>query len=191
MAEKQEQEKKELEELARQIPQLRWIVRVFTKLDELVDFFATFQKRQLELLEEIKKRLPAPPPEIIVRPEIVIPRRTIGVVEIDRKSIKALAQEIVKHLVKLPNRMDRIEINTSITTWKSLKKEGKIKPAIALGFWVESIGGGFDYRIIREGKGPTQPRTAVADDKWDQEFDDLLVKGAGAGTAVIYIWWRA
>ena len=182
MAAKRERELPELP------PELRWLVRVFTKIDEVVGYFAKAQKQQLEILEEIRKRLPGVPPEIIVRPpEVVLP--TIGLIEIGKESIDTLAQKIAAHLIRLPNRLDRIEIDTSNDKWQSLRK--KIKPKVALGFEVENVGGGFEYKISRKGKGPTKPRTALTGDKWDQEFDEISVKGSGdAGVAVIYYWWR-
>jgi len=131
--------------------------------------------------------IPVPPPPPPVPPP---PPPEISVVELGDKTMAKLEQLIIR-LLQLPNRLDRIEIDTSNTSWVSLRKAGKIKPSFALGFWVESIGGGFDYKIRRVGLGPTKARTAVADDKWDQEFDDIEVKGSGtSGTAVIYYWWR-
>jgi len=159
-------------------PELRWTVRVFTKLDELIDYFSRLEKREIELLKAIEKAL------------VPVEIPPLGVVSLDDKTIKAIVEGLAARLVQLPNRLDRIEIDTSVTTWVSLRKAGKLKPSVALGFWVESIGGGFEYKIIREGLGPTKPRTAAADDKWDQEFDDFECRGLGAGTAVIFIWWR-
>ena len=159
-------------------PELRWITRTFTKLDELIDHFDKLVKREIELLKAIEKAL------------VPVEIPPLGVVSLDDETIKAIVEGLAARLVQLPNRLDRIEIDTSVTTWVSLRKAGKIKPTVALGFWVESIGGGFEYKIIREGLGPTKPRTAAADDKWDQMWDDLEVKGLGAGTAVIYLWWR-
>ena len=159
-------------------PELRWITRTFTKLDELIDHFDKLVKREIELLKAIEKAL------------VPVEIPPLGVVALDDSTIKKLSEAITTRLVQLPNRLDRIEIDTSNTNWVSLREAGKIKPTVALGFWVESIGGGFEYRIIREGLGPTKPKTAVADDKWDQEYDNLLVRGLGAGTAVIYLWWR-
>jgi len=137
--------------------------------------------------------IPAVPPP--VRPPPVRPPVIPEVFELGERTIRTLTEEIASRLaarlVQLPNRLDRIEIDTSVTDWVSLKKTGKIKPAVALGFWVESIGGGFEYRIIRKEFGPTKPRTATADDKWDIEFDDLLVRGLGTtGIGVILYWWR-
>ena len=159
-------------------PAMRWIVRVFTKLDDLIDYLSRLEKREIELLKAIEKAL------------VPVEIPPLGIVALDDKTIKAIVEGLASRLVQLPNRLDRIEINTADTNWVSLRKAGKIKPSVALGFWVESIGGGFEYKIIREGLGPTKSRTAAADDKWDQELDDIEVKGAGAGTAVIYIWWR-
>ena len=159
-------------------PELRWITRTFTKLDELIDHFDKLVKREIELLKAIEKAL------------VPVEIPPLGVVALDDKTIKAIVEGLATRLVQLPNRLDRIEIDTSKTDWVSLRKAGKIKPTVALGFWVESIGGGFEYKIIREGLGPTKPRTAVADDKWDQALDDLEVRGLGGGTAVIYLWWR-
>jgi transposase-like protein len=125
--------------------------------------------------------------EIVER--IVPPPPGVTVVALRTESIIELARELAKRILQLPNRGERIEWDTSETAWKSLRAEGKIKPDKALGFWVEDIGGGFEYKIVRE-TFESDAKTAEEDDKWDQEFDDLLVKGAGAGTALIWYWWR-
>jgi len=170
----------------REIPELRPIVARLTKLDEILKAFVELHKKEIELLEQIRAAFPAPPTVPAAPPRVAIPQ-----VSISEISINKLAEAITARLVRLPNRLDRIEIDTSNTNWVSLRKAGKIKPSVALGFWVEDIGGGFDYIILRQGKGPTKARTAAKDDKWDQEFDDLMVKGSGtSGTAVIYYWWR-
>ena len=151
-----------------------------------------------ELLEEVKERLPAvvpPPPAMPTAPPappIVVPR-PIGVVEISTESIEKLAKLVAElttsRLERLPNRLEKVEIDTSKKTQISLRKQGRIKPKWALGFWVEAIGGGFDYVIVRDGFGK-DAKTAEADDKWDQEFDDLLITGSGtAGTARLWYWW--
>jgi len=151
-----------------------------------------------ELLEEVKERLPVvvpPPPAVppaLPAPPIVIPR-PIGVVEISTGSIEKLAKLVAElttsRLERLPNRLERIDIDTSKKTQISLRKQGRIKPKWALGFWVEAIGGGFDYVIVRDRFGK-DAKTAEADDKWDQEFDDLLITGSGtAGTARLWYWW--
>lgn len=125
--------------------------------------------------------------EIVER--IVPPPPGVTVVALRTESIIELARELAKRILQLPNRVERIEWDTSETTWKSLRAAGKIKPDKALGFWVEDIGGGFEYKIVRDGF-ESDAKTAEEDDKWDQEFDDILVKGAGAGTALIWYWWR-
>lgn len=149
---------------------------------EFKDRFSRLDELLVTLIKDLRVLIK----KISVPPEIP----PLGVVSLDSETIKALAQAIAVRLVQLPNRLDKIEIDTSITDWASLRKTGVLKPAVLLGFWVESIGGGFDYKIMRAGQGPTKVRTAVADDKWDQEFDDIMVKGAGAGTATIFLWWR-
>lgn len=58
-----------------------------------------------------------------------------------------------------------------------MREEKKIKPAKALGFWVEDVGGGFEYIIFRQGV-KSVPRTAEVDDMWDVEFDDIQIRGS-------------
>jgi len=150
-----------------------------------------------ELLEEIKEKLPVvvpPPPAVPPAPPIVVKPPPIGVVGIDDESIRKLAEKIAElgtaPLEKLPNRIDLIKIDTSDTTQVSLKRAGKIKPPLILGFEIEDVGGGFEYVIVREGFGK-DPRTAITGDKFDIETDDLLVTGSGnAGTGKIWVWWR-
>lgn len=154
-------------------------------------------------LEEISQKLavtiPAPPVPPVVVPGVppapgVVPARVPperpSIIELSAASIKSLAKAIASYLPQLPNYLDRVEIDTSRTDWFHLRDLGKIRPATALGLWVESIGGGFEYKIMRVGRGPSKPRTALVDDKWDQEFDDIIMRGLGAGTAVLWIWWR-
>lgn len=89
--------------------------------------------------------------------------------------------------VQLPNRLDKIEIDTSKTRWKSLRSE--LKGAVLWGFHIEDVGGGFTYKLSR-GDWTSPEKTAVVDDKWDFEFDDLAVSGSGtAGTAILWYWW--
>jgi hypothetical protein len=150
-----------------------------------------------ELLDEIKEKLPVvvPPPVVALPPEAAPPvpvavAPPAAVVALTSDTIIGLARELAKRILQLPNRVERIKWDTSITTWQSLRGAKKIKPAKALGFWIEDIGGGFEYTIVRE-DFESDARTAAVDDKWDKEFDDLHVKGAGAGTALIWYWWRA
>ena len=150
------------------------------------------------LLEEIKESLPVVVPPVVVppaapptAPPIVVkpPPPTIGTIEIGVTSIKKLAELISVPLEKLPNRVEKIDIDTSKTKQISLKKQGKIKTEVALGFWVEDVGGGFNYVIVRDGFGKDE-KTAAVDDKWEVEFDNLLVTGSGnPGTARIWYWW--
>lgn len=160
------------------VPELRWIVNRFTKLDEVLKYLAEVHDREADLLKQIR--------DAIVPSEIP----PLGVVDIGDKSVKALAQAIAARLFQLPNRIDDVEINTSTTTWVSLQKTGKIKPSVALGFLIENVGGGFNYKIVRSGFESPQ-KSAVKDYKWDQEFDDLMIKASGtAGTGKIFVWWR-
>ena len=132
-------------------------------------------------IERVPPVVPAVPP--------VPPPAPPMMVELSLRTIIQLANAITSVLERFPNRLEKIEIDTSQTTQRSLRSEGKIKPAFALGFWVEGVGGGFSYIIVRDGFG-TAERTAAVDDKWDIEFDDLLITGAGvAGTATIWYWW--
>ena len=140
--------------------------------------------RIIALLESINERLAVAPP----------PPPPVGVVDIGEASIQKLAKLIAElgtaPLEKIPNRVEMININTSVTTQVSLKRTGKIKPAVALGFEVETIGGGFTYVIQKKGFGKDE-RTAVAGAKWNIEFDDLLITGSGqTGVGRIWVWWR-
>ena len=194
---------------------------VLTRIDELLVLLLKVEEQQLKVLQSIAAIAPPPAPpatreriieryeagatvteiarefrttETIVR-EIV--ERVVAVppavtqVFISAENIRELAAELSTRILQLPNRLKRIEWDTSITTWKSMRAEKKIKPAKALGFWVEDIGGGFEYQIVRDGV-ESDEKTAEVDDKWEQEFDDLLVKGAGGPKqeAYIWYWWR-
>lgn len=188
---------------------LQRILDLFTRIDELLEMLVKIQERQLELLRTISERLgvpptapPAIPPERIeelVR-ELRIPEEDIrriieriavpATVGLTSETITTLGREIAERLQQLPNRVGKIEWDTSIQAWKSMREEKKIKPSKALGFWVEDVGGGFEYIIFRQGV-ESVPRTAEVDDMWDVEFDDLQIRGSGiAGTAIIWYWWR-
>ena len=170
---------------------------VLTRIDELLVLLLKVEEQQLKVLQSIAGIVPAPPAappivEVVPVPPVPVPVPP-GVTEVVLRpeSIIELAAELASRLLQLPNRLKRIEWDTSITTWKSMRAEKKIKPAKALGFWVESIGGGFEYQIVRAGV-ESDEKTAQVDDKWEQEFDDLLVKGAGGPKqeAYIWYWWR-
>jgi len=177
---------------------------VLTRVDELLVMLLKVEEEQLKLLQAIAA-VRAPPPvsvteiarelrvsettvrEIVER--VVAVPAAVTEVALSTESIRELALELATRLVQLPNMVKMVEFDTSITDWKSLRAEKKIKPRILLGFWVEAIGGGFEYQIVREGT-ESDPKTAEVDDKWELEFDDLLVKGAGVGKAHIWYWWR-
>jgi hypothetical protein len=190
---------------------LQRLLDVFTRIDELLVVLVSIQEKQLKLLQAISERLGAPPATIppsvpterieeLARelriPEAEIRRiiervAVITTVELTSETIIVLAREIAERLQQLPNRVGKIEWDTSVQAWKSMREEKKFKPAKALGFWVEDVGGGFDYKIVREGFD-SPAKTAEVDDKWDVEFDDLQIKGSGTvGTARIWLWWRA
>jgi len=166
----------------------RQIIDLFTRIDELLQHLLEVQEDEVKILEDIKERLPitvavppAPPPR--VPPEVRVERPIII-------SPAEVAKEVSRRLVQMPNRIERIVVETINENWVSLKKQGKIKPDIALGFWIEQVGGGFDYIIRRNGFGASE-KTAEIDDKWDIEFDDILVKGYGvSGQGLIWYWWR-
>jgi hypothetical protein len=192
-----------------EIPPQR-LLDLFTRIDELLAQLVRIEEQQLKLLQTISERLGAPPAAVppavpperieeLVR-ELRIPeaeiRRIIeriavpATVGLSSETINVLAREITERLQQLPNRVGKIEWDTSVQTWKSMREEKKIKPAKALGFWVEDVGGGFEYIIFRHGV-ESVPRTAEVDDMWDVEFDDLQIRGSGiAGTAIIWYWWR-
>lgn len=152
---------------------------------EFKDRFSRLDELLVTLIKDLRiliKKIPVPP-EI---PEIP----PLGVVDIGDVSVKALAQAIAARLLQLPNRVDDAEIDTSSTDWVSLKKTGKMKPSVAVGFHIEDVGGDFTYKIVRRGFNSPE-KTAVQNDKFDFEFDDIMVKGSGtAGTGKIWIYWR-
>lgn len=154
---------------------------------------------------ELQRRIP--PPEVPVEVPPVPPCRVPPVVpevpappappapppmrvELSLRTIIQLANAITSVLQQLPNRLELIEIDTSDTTQRSLREEGKLKPAVALGFEIESVGGGFNYVVVRKGLGKDE-RNAIAGATWNIEYDDLLITGSGAtGTARLWYWWR-
>jgi len=164
----------------------RQIIDLFTRIDELLQHILEVQEAEIKILEDIRERLPitvavppappAPPRAPPARPIIISPAE--------------VAKEVSRRLVQMPNRIERIVVETINENWISLKDQGKIKPDVALGFWIEQVGGGFDYIIRRNGFGAAE-KTAEIDDKWDIEFDDILVKGYGVpGQGLIWYWWR-
>lgn len=143
----------------------------FTRRDELL----------VEILKDLRKVLTTIPERI----SVTVTPKLIAELKIEAELIDSLA----RRLQQLPNRLDKIDIDTSKTSDISLKKLGKLKADVLLGLWVESIGGGFAY-VFQRGDYRSPPKTAVVNDTWDMEFDDLSVAGLGAGTATVWYWWR-
>ncbi len=186
---------------------LQRLLDVLTRVDELIVLLLRVEEQQLKLLQAISERVGAPPapavsperieelvrefrvPEALIRRiiERVAPPATVG---LTAESINELARKLAERLPQLPNRAAKIEFDTSVTAWKSMREAKKLKPAIALGFWVEEVGGGFEY-IIAKGEILSEPKRAEVGDRWDIEFDDIQVRGLGAeGTARLWYWWR-
>jgi hypothetical protein len=170
---------------------LQRLLDVLTRVDELIVLLLRVEEQQLKLLQAISERVGAPaavippavPPERI---EELLPA-TIGLAS---KSIDELVKKLAERIPQLPNRVNKIEFDTSITAWKSMREARKLKPAVALGFWVEEVGGGFEY-IIAKGEILSDPKRAEVGDRWDIEFDDIQIRGLGAeGTARLWYWWR-
>lgn len=170
---------------------LQRLLDVLTRVDELIVLLLRVEEQQLKLLQAISERVGAPaavippagPPERI---EGLLPA-TVGLTS---KSIDELVKKLAERVPQLPNRVNKIEFDTSITAWKSMREAKKLKPAIALGFWVEEVGGGFEY-IIAKGEILSDPKKAEVGDRWDIEFDDIQIRGLGAeGTARLWYWWR-
>ncbi len=142
------------------------LLDVLTRVDELIVLLLRVEEQQLKLLQAISERIGAPaapavPPERIgelVRefriPEVVIRRiiervAPLATVGLTAESVNELARKLAEHLPQLPNRAGKIEFDTSITVWKSMREAKKLKPAVALGFWVEEVGGGFEYIMAK------------------------------------------
>ena len=190
---------------------------IFTRMDELLVLLLKVEEEQLRLLAKMAAQVMP-----VVTVEKIIRRYDKGVAieEIAKEyhTTETIVREIIERevavpaevrvgvvaptptVLALPTRLKKMEFDTSITEWKSLRDEKKLKSPpgwirpeywYALGFWVEDIGGGFEYQIARISKGfVSEGKVAEMDDKWDIEFDDILVKGAGEGTGVIWYWWR-
>lgn len=160
---------------------------------EFLDHFTRRDELLVEILKDLrallKKEVPVPavpgvpaPPEIVFPPLPVIPE-----VKLEWWMIDYLA----RRLQQLPNRFDKVVINTIDTASVSLRDKKKLKGDVLLGFYIESVAAGFTYQTVREGYVSPE-KTAVVKEKLDLEFDDLLVKGAGGvgGNATMWLWWR-
>ena len=186
---------------------LQRLLDVLTRVDELIVLLLRVEEQQLKLLQAISERIGAPAapivsperieelvrefgvPEALVRQiiERAAPPATVGLTS---ESIKELARKLAERVPQLPNRVNKIEFDTSVTTWRSLREAKKLKPATVLGFMIEEVGGGFEY-IIARGEILSDPKKAEVGDKWDIEFDDIQVRGLGVeGTARLWYWWR-
>lgn len=185
---------------------LQRLLDVLTRVDELIVLLLRVEEQQLKLLQAMSERIgvPAAPavqprieelvrefrvPEAVIKQiiERVVPPATVG---LTAESINELARKLAERVPQLPNRVNKIEFDTSVTAWKSMREAKKLKPAIALGFWVEEVGGGFEY-IIAKGEILSDPKRADVGDRWDIEFDDIQIRGLGAeGTARLWYWWR-
>ncbi|MEM3361604.1 MAG: hypothetical protein QXV85_10420 [Candidatus Bathyarchaeia archaeon] len=167
---------------------LQRLLDVLTRVDELIVLLLRVEEQQLKLLQAISERIGAPPLPT-VPPERII-ERAAPLVRITSESIDELIRKLAERLPQLPNRAGKIEFDTSITAWKSMREAKKLKPAVALGLWVEDVGGGFEY-IIAKGEILSDPKRAEVGDRWDIEFDDIQIRGLGAeGTARLWYWWR-
>jgi hypothetical protein len=186
---------------------LQRLLDVLTRVDELIVLLLRVEEQQLKLLQSISERIGAPAAPIVSPERIeelvrefgvsealirqiierVVPPATVGLTS---ESIEELARKLAERVPQLPNRVNKIEFDTSVTTWRSLREAKKLKPATALGFMVEEVGGGFEY-IIARGEILSDPKKAEVGDKWDIEFDDIQVRGLGVeGTARLWYWWR-
>ena len=186
---------------------LQRLLDVLTRVDELIVLLLRVEEQQLKLLQSISEKIGAPAAPIVSPERIeelvrefgvsealvrqiierVAPPATVGLTS---ESIEELARKLAERVPQLPNRVNKIEFDTSVTTWKSMREAKKLKPAVALGFWVEDVGGGFEY-IIAKGEIFSDPKKADVGDKWDMEFDDIQIRGLGAeGTARLWYWWR-
>ncbi len=88
--------------------------------------------------------------------------------------------EIIKYeRMDYPTFIDDVTFDTLIAAWAPLDISGA-------GFTVVAVGGGFNFRV------PTMQSRAIAatvNDKYDMEFDNVFVQGAGvAGTARLRFW---
>ncbi|MBS7635787.1 hypothetical protein KEJ37_00335 [Candidatus Bathyarchaeota archaeon] len=184
------------------------LLDVLTRVDELLVLLLRVEEQQLKLLQAISEKIGAPAapavphekieelvrefriPEVVVRQiieRVAPPPATVG---LTAESVNELARKLAERLPQLPNRAGKIEFDTSITVWKSMREAKKLKPAVALGFWVEEVGGGFEYTIAK-GEILSDAKRAEVGDRWDIEFDDIQIRGLGAeGTARIWYWWR-
>ena len=163
---------------------------------EFLDHFTRRDELLVEILKDLrallKKEIPVPAiPGVPALPEIVVPPVVPFPPEIPEVKLEWwMIDYLARRLQQLPNRLDKVDIDTSDTTSISLRDKNKVKGDVLLGFYIEGIGGGFTYQAVRE-EYVSPERTAVVKDKLDLEFDDLLVVGSGAaGTATIWLWWR-
>lgn len=183
---------------------LQRLLDVLTRVDELIVLLLRVEEQQLKLLQAISEKIGVPTvsperieelvrefrvPEAVIRQVIerVALPTTVG---LTTESINELARKLAERVPQLPNRVNKIEFDTSVTVWKSMREAKKLKPAVALGFMVEEVGGGFEY-IIAKGEILSDPKRAEVGDRWDIEFDDIQIRGLGAeGTARLWYWWR-
>jgi hypothetical protein len=147
------------------IPLKRWyqISDLFTRIDEELAEVIKADKQKIELLKIIAG-VEAPP----------VPRPDIRPITERLDAIKGALDR------DYPNFIDLKEFNTAVTTFNELKIYG-------VGFVINDVGGGFSFKL--DNQSGTE-LTAVAGDKYDNEFKNILVKGAGAGTGKIIYWRR-
>ena len=125
MAEKREREVAELP------PELRWIVRRFTKLDEVIEFITGHMKRTRELLEEIRDRLPPAPP-VVLPPEIEIPKPPkVTVLTMTSRGLKELFMEAGEGfgILRLANDcyVETIDLGTDRSAAAKIREFSKLK----------------------------------------------------------------
>ncbi|MEM2946589.1 MAG: hypothetical protein QXI87_09660, partial [Thermoproteota archaeon] len=113
---------------------LQRLLDVLTRVDELIVLLLRVEEQQLKLLQVISEKIGVPTvsperieelvrefrvPEAVIRQVIerVALPTTVG---LTTESINELARKLAERVPQLPNRVNKIEFDTSVTVWKRM-----------------------------------------------------------------------
>lgn len=102
---------------------------------EFLDRFSRRDELLVAVLKDIRKLLG----KVVEVPAVEVPEVEFEVPELTAPQLK-LIDTMAMRLQQLPNRLHKADIDTSQTSWRSLKGAGKLKGDVMQGFYIEAVG---------------------------------------------------